>query len=232
MIARRSRSWCIRSAIRSTRSLTGSCATPVSLRTPCRTPSCSAGAGSQSWDAGEVRGLDPSHPRPRLLRRIEAGASWSANVRVLPIDGHRRPDHGAVADRDELERAFRQLTVDQRAIFVLHHYLGLPLVEVAELLEHPRGHGPITIPLRDTRAPRRLDGRTGADHPRRTSRMTDDRSLERAARSWLEAGPTQAPDRAVEAALLPINTTRRSGICGSRGGCPTCPLPSASPRPP
>jgi hypothetical protein len=35
----------------------------------------------------------------------------------------------------------------------------------------------------------------------------DDRSLERAARTWLEAGPTQAPDRAVEAALLRIQTT-------------------------
>jgi hypothetical protein len=37
--------------------------------------------------------------------------------------------------------------------------------------------------------------------------MTDDRSLERAARSWIEAGPTMAPDRAVEAALLRIQTT-------------------------
>jgi hypothetical protein len=38
--------------------------------------------------------------------------------------------------------------------------------------------------------------------------MTDDRrSLERAARSWLEAGPTEAPDHAVEAALLRIQTT-------------------------
>jgi len=37
--------------------------------------------------------------------------------------------------------------------------------------------------------------------------MTDDRSLERAARSWLEIGPTQAPDRVVEAALLQIETT-------------------------
>jgi hypothetical protein len=37
--------------------------------------------------------------------------------------------------------------------------------------------------------------------------MTDDRSLERAARSWIEAGPTQAPDRVVEAALLQIETT-------------------------
>ena len=37
--------------------------------------------------------------------------------------------------------------------------------------------------------------------------MTDDRLLERAARSWIEVGPTQAPDRAVEAALLRIETT-------------------------
>ena len=36
--------------------------------------------------------------------------------------------------------------------------------------------------------------------------MTDDRSHERIARSWIEAGPTQAPDRAVEAALLRIET--------------------------
>jgi hypothetical protein len=37
--------------------------------------------------------------------------------------------------------------------------------------------------------------------------MTDDRSVERAARSWLDEGPTEAPDRAVEAALLRIQTT-------------------------
>src|SRR5262245_58289289 len=37
--------------------------------------------------------------------------------------------------------------------------------------------------------------------------MNDDRTLERAARSWLEAGPTAAPDHAVDAALLAIQTT-------------------------
>jgi len=37
--------------------------------------------------------------------------------------------------------------------------------------------------------------------------MTDDRTLERAARSWLEEGPTQAPDRAVAAAITRIQTT-------------------------
>ena len=37
--------------------------------------------------------------------------------------------------------------------------------------------------------------------------MNDDRSVERAARSWIETGPTQAPDRAVERALLAIEST-------------------------
>ena len=65
---------------------------------------------------------------------------WTATVRVLPIDGPSTPDGSdAVADRDELERAFRRLSIDQRAVFVLHHYLGLSLVEVAELLEIPAG---------------------------------------------------------------------------------------------
>jgi len=66
--------------------------------------------------------------------------SWTATVRILPLDGPSTPDGtDALADRDELERAYRRLTLEQRAVFVLHHYLGLPLVEVAELLGIPAG---------------------------------------------------------------------------------------------
>jgi RNA polymerase sigma-70 factor, ECF subfamily len=65
---------------------------------------------------------------------------WTATVRVLPANGPSTPDGSeAVVNRDELERAFGRLPIDQRAVFVLHHYLGLPLVEVAELLEIPAG---------------------------------------------------------------------------------------------
>ena len=65
---------------------------------------------------------------------------WTTTVRILPMDGPSIADGtSAVADRDELERAYRQLTLEQRAVFVLHHYVGLPLVEVAELLEIPAG---------------------------------------------------------------------------------------------
>ena len=62
--------------------------------------------------------------------------------------------------------------------------------------------------------------------------MTDDRSLERAARSWIEAGPTRAPDRVVEAALHLIdNDTTRAGLPDPVEDPPCLPSP-ASPRPP
>lgn len=66
--------------------------------------------------------------------------AWAANVRVLPIDGPAGPDMLiSVADRDALDRAFRRLTIEQRAVFVLHHHVGLPLVEVADTLGIPAG---------------------------------------------------------------------------------------------
>ena len=37
--------------------------------------------------------------------------------------------------------------------------------------------------------------------------MNDERSFERTARAWLELGANQAPDRAVQAVLLAIETT-------------------------
>jgi RNA polymerase sigma-70 factor (ECF subfamily) len=66
--------------------------------------------------------------------------TWAANVRVLPVDGPAGPDDlASIPDRDALDRAFRRLTVEQRAVFVLHHHLGLPLVEIAETLDIPPG---------------------------------------------------------------------------------------------
>ena len=41
----------------------------------------------------------------------------------------------ALATRDQLERAFRRLTPEQRAALVVHHFLGLPDGEAASLLE-------------------------------------------------------------------------------------------------
>ena len=48
-------------------------------------------------------------------------------------------DSGQVADREALDRAFARLSVDHRAIVVLHYYVGLPLGDVAEALGIPAG---------------------------------------------------------------------------------------------
>jgi RNA polymerase sigma-70 factor, ECF subfamily len=45
----------------------------------------------------------------------------------------------AVVDRDQLERGFLRLEPDARALIVLHHYLDLPLPEVATTLGIPLG---------------------------------------------------------------------------------------------
>jgi RNA polymerase sigma-70 factor, ECF subfamily len=66
--------------------------------------------------------------------------TWAGNVRVLPVDGPAGADELlSVADRDALDRAFKRLTVEQRAVFVMHHHIGLSLVEVAETLGIPAG---------------------------------------------------------------------------------------------
>jgi RNA polymerase sigma-70 factor (ECF subfamily) len=45
----------------------------------------------------------------------------------------------SVAVRDQLDRGFRRLSPEQRAVIVLHHYLGLSLVESSEILGIPLG---------------------------------------------------------------------------------------------
>lgn len=66
--------------------------------------------------------------------------SWAANVRVLPVDGPVGPDGLlSVVERDALDRAFRRVSIEQRAVFVLHHHVGLSLVEIAETLGVPAG---------------------------------------------------------------------------------------------
>ena len=46
---------------------------------------------------------------------------------------------GLIADRDELERGFRRLSAEQRAVLVLHYYLGMSVTAVAETLDVPLG---------------------------------------------------------------------------------------------
>jgi RNA polymerase sigma-70 factor (ECF subfamily) len=64
----------------------------------------------------------------------------TTNLRVLPVDGPAAPDDLlTVADRDQLERGFRRLPAEQRAILVLHHFAGYTPSEIAESLGIPPG---------------------------------------------------------------------------------------------
>jgi RNA polymerase sigma-70 factor (ECF subfamily) len=66
--------------------------------------------------------------------------AWNANVRLLPVDGSVGGDETlSLDDRDRLERGFRRLPPDQRAILVFTHYLGLAPPEIAERLGIPVG---------------------------------------------------------------------------------------------
>src|ERR1700741_2469464 len=66
--------------------------------------------------------------------------SWATNIRVLPVDGPVGPDGLlSIVERDALDRAFARLSIEQRAVFVLHHHLGLALTEIAETIGIPAG---------------------------------------------------------------------------------------------
>lgn len=79
--------------------------------------------------------------------RLLVNACYSESRRVqrwesAPLDGHEPlvPDTARrIVDRDQLERAFARLSVDQRAVVVLHFYLGMTIAEVARTLDIPFG---------------------------------------------------------------------------------------------
>ena len=62
------------------------------------------------------------------------------DVELTPIDAQSIDDTtSSMADRDQLERGFGRLEPEARALIVLHHYLDMPLPEVALVLGIPLG---------------------------------------------------------------------------------------------
>jgi RNA polymerase sigma factor (sigma-70 family) len=75
----------------------------------------------------------------RILLRTTADehhrrSRYEASVRVVNLEPPASHDEAVVEDRDELERGFRRLSIDHRAVIVLHQYVGLPMPEVAQAL--------------------------------------------------------------------------------------------------
>jgi RNA polymerase sigma-70 factor (ECF subfamily) len=89
--------------------------------------------------------------------------TWNPNLRVMRGDDTAAPDAlSEVHDRDQLERGFRRLSVDHRAVVVLHTYLGLSLEEIADAL----GARPGTIRSRLHYAVRAMRAALDADERR------------------------------------------------------------------
>jgi RNA polymerase sigma-70 factor (ECF subfamily) len=61
-------------------------------------------------------------------------------VELEPIVPHAEADPaGAVADRDELDRAFAHLDPDHRAVVVLRYFVGMPMADIASVMGIPIG---------------------------------------------------------------------------------------------
>jgi RNA polymerase sigma factor (sigma-70 family) len=116
------------------------------LREPALAEDAVQNAFVAAWR--ELRGLrDPSRFEPWLHRILvrccyaeskRHRRSSTTLLRILPDD--RAPDEIlTVHDRDQLERGFRRLPPEQRAVLVFHHYLGYSHTEVADHLGIPIG---------------------------------------------------------------------------------------------
>jgi RNA polymerase sigma-70 factor, ECF subfamily len=102
----------------------------------------------QAWL--DLRGLRDPERFEAWLHRLLVRACYRAakrrrareigEIRLAVTEDPVTPDaQRSIAVHDQLERGFRRLSTEQRAVIVLHHYLGLSLAESAEVLAIPLG---------------------------------------------------------------------------------------------
>ena len=80
----------------------------------------------------------------RLIVRAAADVGrhrrrWRAEIAILPDEPAESDRASELADRDQLERALRRVSDDQRAILVLTFYVGLSPTDAADALDIPVG---------------------------------------------------------------------------------------------
>ena len=103
------------------------------------------------WTAwGDLRGLRETARFDAWLYRLLVRACYRAGrsrrrrstiVTLVPAtdDIADAASADSIVERDALDRAFATLTVEHRAVVVLHHYLGLGLDEIAHVIGIPHG---------------------------------------------------------------------------------------------
>jgi len=90
---------------------------------------------------------------------------WRPEVTLLPIHETAIDDLSVgLANTDALERGFRRLRPDHRAVVVLRHYIGLSLPEVADAIGVPLGTAKSRLhhATRALRAALEADARSGS----------------------------------------------------------------------
>ena len=111
---------------------------------------------------------DPNRFEPWLYRLLVRECwqerrhvrAWVGRIETLEPDAPAKGDFTvSIEQRDALDRAFGQLSPQHRAVMVLHHYVGLPLAAVADVVEAPVG----TIKSRLHHATRALRSALEAD---------------------------------------------------------------------
>ena len=126
---------------------------------------------------------------------------------------------GGLVDRDQLERGFRRLDADQRAVLILHLYRGYTVPEVAEMVGIPVGDRQVADPSRHQRAPRRPRGGCPSGHrdrgePAMSQRTEPGHGFEDQLARWFEqTAPTREPED-----LLGGSSARRSRSGPDPGG--------------
>jgi RNA polymerase sigma-70 factor (ECF subfamily) len=127
-----------------------------------------------AWrDIGSLR--DPDRFEAWLHRLLvrECYREAHRGRRRTAVEGRVRPIPAAGADlgqqhalKDQLERGFRELSVEQRTALVMHHYLGYSVPEIADALRLPIG----TVKSRVHRGTVAMRAAIDADetHPRLT----------------------------------------------------------------
>ncbi len=105
----------------------------------------------------------------RGVARRESGPATRVTVRDISPEPAGASVHGSfqeIADRDQLERGFRRLSVDHRAVVVLTYFHDLPAPRVADLLGVPVGtvHSRLHHAMRQLRAALQADARGSDSH--------------------------------------------------------------------
>jgi len=109
------------------------------------------------FDAWSYRLLiNACNDEARKMRRRLPPVGGSSMTEPRAADGY-----GPVIERDRLERAFEHLSVDHRAVIVMHHYLDMSVEAVAEALDVPLG----TVNSRLNRALEKMRMALQADMP-------------------------------------------------------------------